>query len=91
MWPYWALFLIPGMTALVERPPSRATPDRTRQRTVTVAMLSFGAVITLMIGWRHQVGGDWFPYLNSLEQRAGLSIGEVLLLDDPGYKLPCNY
>lgn len=45
------------------------------------------ALITLMIGYRYEVGGDWFPYLDILEGFRGASLSEVLKGVDPGYAL----
>ena len=42
--------------------------------------------LTLFIGLRHEVGGDWFNYLPYLTRAEGLSLSEVMAAyGDPGY------
>lgn len=42
--------------------------------------------LTLFIGLRHEVGGDWFSYLPYVARAGGLSLSEVLSKwGDPGY------
>lgn len=47
-----------------------------------VALLVF---LTLLIGLRDGVGGDWGNYLPVLDRMAGLSLAEVLQEKEPGY------
>lgn len=44
-----------------------------------------GIVLTLFIGLRHEVGGDWFNYLPYLTRAEGLGLEEVIAWGDPGY------
>lgn len=44
-----------------------------------------GTILTLFIGLRHEVGGDWFGYLPYLTRAEGLSLEEVFVFGDPGY------
>jgi len=44
-----------------------------------------GIVLTLFIGLRHEVGGDWFNYIPYLTRAEGLSLMEVFAWGDPGY------
>lgn len=43
--------------------------------------------IVLMIGLRHEVGGDWSSYISMFDRVASLSFSEVLSESDPGYAL----
>ncbi len=43
--------------------------------------------LTLLIGLRDQVGGDWGGYLPYLLRMGGLEFSEVLQQDEPGYAL----
>lgn len=43
-----------------------------------------------MIGFRFEVGGDWFSYLGYLERITNVTFTSVLLMSDPGYQL-LNY
>jgi hypothetical protein len=40
-----------------------------------------------MVGWRFEVGGDWFSYLDQEQYVWALPIWEVLAMPDPGYQL----
>ena len=53
-----------------------------------------GISLTLFIGLRHEIGGDWFAYLPYLERTEGLTVTELLPWTsnyigwgDPGYNL----
>lgn len=86
MWPYWLLFLIPAMAAVL-KPWRRASPMPTRLLDWGVEWVAAMLVLALMIGWRHEVGGDWFNYFNMLDRVRGSSLAEVLESPDPGYEL----
>lgn len=90
MWPYWVMFLLPAAAALL-------TADRVQRSTASGrAAASAGPVgswviaaiaLILMIGFRHEVGGDWQNYFEYIYGIQGASIQEVLKLSDPGYQL----
>ena len=50
-------------------------------------LLALGLFLTLLIGLREQVGGDWSTYLPYLDQSTGLPLAEVWLEPEPGYGL----
>ena len=50
-------------------------------------LLALGLFLTLLIGLREQVGGDWFNYLPYLDRSIGLPFAEVLQESEPGYGL----
>jgi hypothetical protein len=87
MIPYWTLFAIPALVALNSLPTRGIRRDGTRfTRFEAVWLLSLVA-LTLMIGLRYRVGGDWGAYFTYLQQARVMSLGETLLRDDPGYRL----
>ncbi|PTB88134.1 hypothetical protein C9925_00270 [cyanobacterium G8-9] len=45
-----------------------------------------GVLLVIFIGWRHQVGGDWYNYLRRFQQIADLSFSKTLEKSDPGYQ-----
>jgi len=73
--PYWLLLLLPVWACLQH--PCRRWP-------ASQALL-IGISLTLFIGLRHEVGGDWFNYLPYVTRAEGLSFREVLAFGDPGY------
>ena len=74
MWPYWILFLAPAFLALnklraVSSPlPGSRTPALWRNVFV---------LLVLMIGLRHEVGGDWQHYLNHIEWVSGEALSDA--------------
>lgn len=87
MWPYWFLFLLPALFALVSQ--RRAIPTSTRLYSVRLDGIWIAAILflSLMIGYRLEVGGDWGAYLRYLYRVQGAEIGYVLTMNDPGYQV----
>jgi hypothetical protein len=86
MWPYWLLFLLPAIPAINMR-------NRAPSAFSGVHSVKLGAVwalvvlsLTLLIGLRVEVGGDWFNYLGYLERIRYYKFPEVFELSDPGYQ-----
>jgi hypothetical protein len=75
MWPYWLMFLIP-LTAV------RARVDSGVQRIFWWLSL---VLLTLLIGFRFEVGGDWGAYLIHFNNILRFSFSEVLTRGDPAY------
>jgi hypothetical protein len=46
-----------------------------------------GIALTLIVGLRHEVGGDWGNYLPYLERSIGLPVAEIFQGNEPGYDL----
>ena len=72
---YWLLLLIPLGYCL--RGANRPWP-------AWQAWL-IGITLTLIIGLRHEVGGDWFNYIPYLTRAEGLGLEEAIAMGDPGY------
>ena len=79
MLPYWFLFSIPVFGLLATR---RFAPSAR-----SAAWCLAGLLLTVAIGLRHQVGGDWFAYLGYLQRSSSLTFQQVFLQGDPGYYL----
>jgi len=73
--PYWILLFIP-LWACIRSPSS---PWLVWESWI------IGTFLTLFIGLRHEVGGDWFNYLPYLTRAEGLSLSNVMVWGDPGY------
>ena len=75
MWPYWLLFLVTAFQAVAKlRPtpillPGNRWPDLWRGMFILLA---------LMIGVRHEVGGDWGSYMRNVEATTNLTFTETL-------------
>lgn len=75
MIPYWLLLFVPLWACL--RSPRGSWP-------AWQAWLIWIA-LSLTIGLRHEVGGDWFNYLPYLTRAEGLSLSQTFVWGDPGY------
>ncbi len=80
MLPYWVLFLIPASLA-ASRAGLRSGPA---QRWPPMWRLVF-VVLVLAIGLRHEVGGDWFNYVEHIVIAGDKTLLEVLSSGDPAY------
>lgn len=87
MIPYWLMFLFAALPALNAAPRMRFRADGTRRVLPDVAWILVIGVLTVVIGFRWNVGGDWWNYFRYLEDVAFRDLHEVLAQDDPGYRL----
>jgi len=79
MWPYWLMFLVPAWAVLA---PGRLKPSQAR-----VVWVVVGVLFALLMGLRHEVGGDWGSYSKHFSRAASLEFRDVLAMGDPGYYL----
>jgi EpsG family len=84
---YWAMFLLPALVALMMETQRTGSLPVDEAETPVAAWVAVGIVLTLLIGFRYEVGGDWFNYVFILDKVAGAMLGEVVLMSDPGYQL----
>lgn len=82
MIPYWVLFFMAAWQAIARMRPIYAPTTRNNDMLIWV---SFGVVLTAMIGLRYEVGGDWYTYLEHVERTVGQSIDNILKAGDPAY------
>lgn len=74
---YWLMFLLPALAVLL--------PGRLPRRQAWVAWWTAGLLFALLIGLRHEVGGDWFNYLAHFLDSRQRSFAEAAARSDPGY------
>lgn len=77
MIPFWILFLVPAWGVLV--------PRRLPDRQARWIWWTLGGAFALVMGLRHEVGGDWFVYFPQFLDASQASLGEMLARGDPGY------
>lgn len=77
MWPYWFMFLVPAWATLQS---GRLKPEQSR-----VMWFAVGVLFALMIGFRHQVGGDWGQYGRIFANISHSTLSDALSRGDPGY------
>jgi hypothetical protein len=54
---YWFILALPALFSL--------SPIRASRNLKTIAFWLFGIFLVFLIGWRHEIGGDWFRYLDT--------------------------
>jgi hypothetical protein len=85
MWPYWMLFLVSASVALVRMRPLRAVDGLAVSRRIGLwAPVWLG--LTLMIGLRHEVGGDWFTYADNVARMTGDTLSDAMRTGDPAFQ-----
>ena len=93
MWQYWLLLMIPMVFSLVVGARMAAKSDLAISpesgnvgNFLPLALYAF--LLVLLIGWRHEVGGDWLNYLWPLEAALDRSLAEGMTIGgDPAYGL----
>ena len=81
MFPYWFLFTLCAAGAVQFR-------ERPNMHGQGGPLLMFMIVLTTaMIGFRYEVGGDWFNYVQIFEDLRYEPLGDILTMSDPGYSL----
>ena len=88
---YWLIYIIPALAALFE---SRLITDITNKERLSnlklqsLAINIYGIFLILVIGFRHEVGGDWFHYLEPLNRSLSQDIDiNLITFIEPGYML----
>ena len=81
MWPYILMFLMPAYLAW----------DNTRLFTVSTRWSDHWrwafVLLVLLIGLRHEVGGDWGNYLRHIEEAESTSLTEALAASEIAYSI----
>jgi hypothetical protein len=83
--PYWIMFLFPALVAINSRPLRAINADGTRRVRVEAVWLGIILLLSLLIGLRFEVGGDWFNYFRWLLRGSFLSVADLPGEQDPGY------
>lgn len=83
MWPYWLLFLLSVFFAISHLKPMKPLSNG---RWSSLWLMVF-ILLVLMIGLRHEVGGDWFSYKDHIENASQETLTEALRDGDPAYSL----
>lgn len=76
---YWFLLLVPAFSLFS----GRNLSDRSQKFVWILVWVE----LSLIVGFRHEVGGDWFNYINRFSVYDKQSINEVLGRGDPFYHL----
>lgn len=87
MLPYWLFFLLPAMLAIEGNPRWRLRRDGTRSVKIDASWFAVLIFLTVIIGWRYDVGGDWGNYFRYLFYAERLDYYSAIFQEDPGYWL----
>lgn len=87
MWPYWFFFLLPASLALLTRGRKPAPMSGLHSTRLDAIWVFFVLLYALAIGYRVEVGGDWFSYIGWFQRSAALTFVDVFVEGDPGYVL----
>lgn len=79
MWPYWGMYFVVASGVL--------SPNNLPKRQSGFIFIAIAAAFAVLIGFRHEVGGDWFTYLPHFDNDRISTIPELLALTDPAYHL----
>ncbi len=85
---YWLLLLLPALGAVLSagRMASRFN-NRIFEKTSSLGLGLFALLLVVVVGFRHEVGADWFNYLNPLVTALDQTWFEVMTSSDPAYGL----
>lgn len=84
MWLYWMMFIVPAFLAVSSLQKTYLTSQPDRWTFLWRMMFVFVASI---VGLRHEVGGDWFPYLHIVDAAGTEQFVETFVSGEPAYKL----
>ncbi len=87
MWPYWVLFLIPAFWAVSRLKPAHYTALSVQQDRWPEAWRVIYVFLVLMVGLRHEVGGDWSTYIAVLETYTDTTTADKFGFQDPAFVL----
>ena len=85
MLPYWIFFFLAAIPAAFASSNWRLRPNGTRSVVPDAMWLMVAAIVTLIIGFRWRVGGDWSNYFRYLDQSVHLTFAEILEKEDFAY------
>jgi hypothetical protein len=83
---YWLIFLFFATGAILHRR-NLSGSNGSDRRQWNFSWLIIWISLTLLIGLRHEVGGDWAPYLALLNAHEGERLASALFQRDPAYAL----
>jgi hypothetical protein len=85
MWPYWLLFLIPAVMAVTNLKSSAISYQSKAIARWPMAWRSMFFFLLIMIGLRHEVGGDWTTYIEMLESYTDTTLADKFVFQDPAF------
>ncbi len=88
MFTYWVVFLFFAMFAMIGRSRIPITVNSPQKLTIDFIWAFIIVFLTIFIGLRFEVGGDWGAYLMYYDSFAGIDLKDTFIItSDPGYIL----
>jgi hypothetical protein len=87
MWPYWLMFILPAVAALSARRHRLHALTGLRSLKLDEAWFAAVLMLTLIIGFRFEVGADWGNYVSYVLSARYMPFSTILTTHDPGYQL----
>lgn len=84
---YWSMFLSVSACALVLGPRAASLAYGMQSARLNSGWVLVWLVLTLLIGYRFEVGGDWGTYLRHLQEARYQDINSAVAKGDPAYRL----
>jgi len=81
---YWLIFGVIFFAAIAHRQPQMHGAQALVFRSHLVWVFAW-ICLTLLIGLRYEVGGDWYAYYMHVENVTGLTLWEAVNITDPSY------
>ena len=85
MWPYWFLFIVPALLALKKRKMQIQGGNSKKSKHWTFGWYFIFIFFVLMIGFRHEVGGDWNQYIDMINSYKDNTSEEQFKFQDPAF------
>jgi hypothetical protein len=74
---YWIMYVMAALAAV--------WPARLRRSQARYVWVASAIAVSVIVGLRDEVGGDWFRYLGLFYDASGLHLTDVLGFKDPGF------
>ena len=85
---YWLLFSVISFFAILSKKRVPLQLNGHHDSSLTIVWWIVVLFLTILIGFRHEVGGDWTNYIRQLQRLSVYDISESFtMLGDPGYNL----
>lgn len=85
MLPYLLFFALPALAAIAYGPQMKLQPFGDSSLRVNAVWMAVIFMLTIIVGFRYEVGGDWGNYYNYLFKSQHLNFSDISGLEDPAY------
>lgn len=84
---YWLMFLFAAGYALAVGTRTASLAHGMQSTRLNIAWAMVWLALTVLIGYRFEVGGDWFNYLRHLQEARYQDVSSAVEKGDPAYRL----